>query len=1038
MKFHYPRFAQALALSSMLVTPFSLVKADDTDIYLNTSVAGSAPYLMFMMDYRSDLSATYCSANGGSSCPNVLAEHPDLLAAVESVAGVGNKATNMQALAAVLKTVFDKFNGIYVGLMIPNNTDGGTILRGYELFEDNDTNGAKADLINIINSIPLPSQGNDYHETSPKETHMEWYRYVNGLSVINGKSTNQNFQGTSTPDYDSSIISGNSYNSPFATNPSNWECTNLYEVYATSGNTGGSDGDLDSLISTTMGGATSYEEMVGYLSNNDVLTNVPGDQTLKTWYIQMGSAATFTDDWAIAAGTDDQYMNVGGNSASLFDVQTKLEAAFVEALSVSTTFVAASIPVNVFNRIQILDDFYIALFEANATARWNGNLKKLKLHDSDADGLPDQIVDALGAEAFSNEDGRIKYEALTFWTDSAALPPADPTENEVTDRDGRSVNRGGAGQNIPGYNGGSIGVASSSTTRKLYLEPIIGTTLESFDISDALAISTLTELGAASTTEAKKIIAWARGMDIDDDDGDGDRAEARSWILGDAIHSRPLTINYGATSGYSETNPNIRLFMGTNDGVFHVFENTTSGGAQSGKELFGFIPREVLPNFKLLRENTTTDHLYGVDGEPVAFVNDVDADGTIESGETVYVYFAMRRGGKSIYALDASNPSADPSFKWKITKTSGASFDELGYTFSTPRVAKVRYGGNTVDALIFAGGYDTNKDSTLTDADGNRGTDTEGNAIYIVNADTGALIWKAKYGTTSGAVSNTRYNHSSMRYSIPSSITTLDGNGNGVIDRAYVGDLGGQVWRIDLPEGNDASDTNFRRDNWEVSVLARLADSAESTDMRFFHAPDVVQTRDSNGYYDAVIIASGDRANPLETVDQNHLFLVKDKNVVSGNPNSSSVSASQLTDVTSCSTTCSALTYDYGWKLRLTETGEKGLSSPLVSSGAIFFTSYTPYASGGSSCAPREGNGNLYILNLADGSESYSNSRQMDVGPGIPASPIPLNGDMILLPGTGIPDLPADAPFTGNENLLQVGDRSMWLLYWHESGTDSL
>lgn len=1037
---------QALALSSMLALPGSMLRADDTDIYLNGSVTGPEPFLMLMMDYRPDLSATFCSANGGNSCPNVLAAHPDLLAAVESVAGVGNKASNMQALTAVLQVVFDKFDGIYVGLMMPNNTNGGTILRGYELFEDGDANGAKSGLVNILNTIPIPSTGGAYHATAPKETHYEWYSYVNGLSVQYGNATADNFQSTNTPGYDTSIISGGNYVSPFGTTPSNWECTKLYEVYATSGNNGGSDGDLDSLISAAMGGATDYENMVNYLTNNDVLPGVPGDQTLKTWFIQMGTAATFTDDWAEAADTANQYMNVGGNGADLFDVQTQLESAFVEALSVSTTFVAASIPVNVFNRIQILDDFYIALFEANTTTRWNGNLKKLRLNDSDADGTPDQIVDSLNQVAFSNEDGRINYEALSFWTDVSALPPADPDNNEVTDRDGRAVNRGGAGQMIPGFISGSIGDDSTTTTRQLYLEPSSGSTLEAFNATNTNATNWIPELGVDTSqtlsnqrNEALEIIRWARGQDTDDEDGDSNRTEARSWILGDAIHSRPLTINYGATSGYSQTNPNIRLFMGTNDGIFHVFENTAPGGAQSGKEIFGFIPREVMGNFKVLKENTSTDHLYGVDGEPVALVKDLNANGTIETGDTVYVYFGMRRGGKSIYALNASDPSGLPSYLGKIEKVAGGSFQELGYTFSTPRVGKVRYGGNTVDTLIFAGGYDTNKDSTATDSDGNRGSDSEGNAIYVVNATTGALIWKAVYGSAASASSNYQYTHPNLRYSIPSTVTTLDSNRNGITDRVYVGDTGGQVWRVDLPEGDLATDTNHRFNNWSITLLATLSDTAESDDMRFFHAPDVVQTQEDDGtYYDAIILASGDRANPLETADENHLYMIKDRFVLSGTPPTVTIDDSDLTDVTNCASPCTGLTYDYGWRMQLTDVGEKGLSSPLVSNGNIFFTSYTPYASGGNSCAPREGNGNLYLMNLSDGSESFTNSRHIDIGPGIPASPIALNGDTVLLPGTGLQNLPPNSPFSGSDNLIQVGGRSMWLLYWRESGSDTL
>lgn len=1017
----------------------SIVMADDTDIYLNPAPVAAAPYLMLALDYRSDMSATFCSANGGNSCANKLSAHPELLVSLESVAGVGNSATNMDATIAVLKVVFDKFQGIHVGLMIPNNSNGGTILRGYKLFEAGDTNSAKAELLNILAAMPLPSQGNDYHETSPKEMHYEWYSYVNGLAVQAGDQTTDNFQGTATPNYDASIISAGSYISPFASTPSNFECTKLYEVYATSGNTGGSDSDFDSLIAAAFGGASSYEDMTKYATYNDILTAVPGKQTLKTWYIQMGSSATFTDDWAIAADTDDQYMNVGGNSADLFDVQTKLESAFVEALSVSTTFVAASVPVNVFNRVQTLDDFYIALFEANATARWPGNLKKLKLKDTDLDGVPDTIVDALDQVAFSSADGRIKYEALTFWTDVNTLPAAVPEKNEVTDRDGRSVMRGGAGQKIPGFVSGSIGDSNSSSTRNVYMEPTSGTTFDAFNATNPIAMAIDTDLGAATTAEALEIMRWARGQDADDEDGDGNVSEARSWILGDAIHSRPLTINYGARSGYSTTNPDIRLYMGTNDGFFHAFKNTNSDGSQSGVETFAFVPRELLGNFKILKDNVTSDHVYGVDGEPVALVKDLDSDGTLEAadGEIAHIFFGLRRGGKSYYALDVSNPDSI-SFIRKIDP-SVSGFAELGLTFSTPKVGKVRYGGTDYDVIIFAGGYDTNKDSAGTDPDGSRGADSEGNAIYVVNANTGALIWKVKYGATTGSVSNTEYQHASMQFSIPSEVATLDSNHNGVIDRLYVGDTGGLVWRVDLPEGNNTSATDHRANYWKATVLADLSDSLDTQDVRFFHRPEIVQTKDSAGVeYDAVVLNSGDRANPLETDDTNYLYVIKDTYVVSGNAPTATIDDGDLADVSACATSCTGLDYSKGWKMELASNGEKGLSTPLVSGGKIFNTTYVPAGGASSSCAPAEGNGKIYITNLNDGTEAFSGSRGIEIGPGIPASPIALSGDLVLLPGTGLDNLPTGLDITGNGQLIKFSNKSMWILYWHHTGNDSL
>ncbi|MCW8195245.1 hypothetical protein F6455_10645 [Proteobacteria bacterium 005FR1] len=1058
----------------------SLAYADDTDIYLRPASDPAAPHLMITFDYRNDMAAEFCSASGNNSCQNLLASEPELLAALEGIVGVGNKASNIHAVMAVFQVVFSKFEGIYVGLMGPNKHNGGTILRGFKEFQEGDANGAKAELIGILKSLPVDGTGSgSFHEVSPKEMHYEFWRYLNGMPVALGWDTAGNFpDGIDTtvanhlkdpPDpyyVDSTVInkagdssvSNDSYVSPFSNPNVNYACTKLYSVYATSGNSGNDDGDLDAFISVDMSDGLSppatdpnFDGMVRYLANNDLVNDslADGKQSLKTWFIQMGSSATRTDDWARLMGTADQqnYMTVGGNNVSLADVQKALESAFIEALSVSTTFVSASVPVNVFNRIQTLDNFYIALFEASSTQRWPGNVKKLRLVDTDspADGNYDDIVDTNGLSAFSDSDGRIRFEALTYWTDPATLPAADPDRGEIDGRDGRAVSRGGAGQKIPGFVTDDVGLATVAGARQVYVEPATApvngsaVAFQEFDADSTTADELKDLLGAEGATDAdrvsaaEKLIAWARGKDVDDEDGDGATSDTRPWILGDAIHSRPLALNYGATSGYSQENPNIRLFMGTNDGFFHIIEDTASDGSQSGKELFAFIPRESLDVIKPLRQNDGgSSHPYGVDGEPVALVADDDKDGTIESGEEVYVYVGMRRGGKSYYALDVSSPSATPTLKWKITKTSGGDFDELGYTFSTPRVVKVQYDGTPRDALIFAGGYDLKKD---TDTGSGRDADDEGNAIYIVDARTGELIWKAKDG--SGTNTNQVHYHGALDHSIPSAVATLDSNANGIVDRAYVGDTSGIVWRIDLPEGND---TNHRRDQWEINKFADVDDSLEAEDRRFFHPPDIVQTKDSSGQYDGILIESGDRASPLETTDVNYMFLFKDRNTQSGNPPTTIIDDDNLPDTTACvtgaETGCSLLDYSQGWKVELAGAGEKGLASPITVDGKVFFTSYQP-ANLLDSCQPREGTGHLYVVNLKDGTAAYG-ERYIQIGPGIPPQVTAIGDDTLIIPGTGILDPFDTSGSLERSKLLQTGGKSMYIIYWREPGVDDL
>jgi type IV pilus assembly protein PilY1 len=82
------------------------------------------------------------------------------------------------------------------------------------------------------------------------------------------------------------------------------------------------------------------------------------------------------------------------------------------------------------------------------------------------------------------------------------------------------------------------------------------------------------DLGAASPAESAQLIAYARGLDIDDLDGNGERDEPRDWIFGDALHSRPLPLNYGSIGGYTDPdNPAIYLAVASNDGMLRMIRN---------------------------------------------------------------------------------------------------------------------------------------------------------------------------------------------------------------------------------------------------------------------------------------------------------------------------------------------------------------------------------------------------------------------------------------------------------------------------------
>lgn len=1040
--------------------------------------------------------------SSGNIGPNGVADSDERTATQLATDYSGEKVTMFDGMRAVFRILFEELTDVYIAFMISHDdtctgsnasgpdelpsggsrgcSNGGYILKGF--FDPTDAT-ERANINAKLAAIPTP-QGSLSHPYQLKEMYFEYFRYLTGQAVHNGhlgfdsygSSDDRKNLGEGGNDvdpllqWDGSIDSGAGnesatavYTSPFSTAlQADWSCTKVFAINVFDSGSN-QEADSDDEIEDTLAngglnlasGDNDVEGVIAAMRDTDIASatlgvNIDGDQSVTSYFVADNVNVT-TNSMASAGGTGTAF-NMGDPDEAV----DSLRSIFREILSVSATFVAASVPVNVFNRAEVVDNVYLAIFEAESGPLWPGNIKKLKIAEvtvTDGDGnsvTSLQIQDADSDPAFSADDGRIKTDALTYWTNAsgADVIAFDTDAGEVSGKDGRSVARGGAGQLIPQYLTDAPADTNATGTRQLYYDPSSGSTFVAFNAAAAATLQTA--LAAGSTTEAANLIKWARGIDVDNEDSDGSSTDARPWLMGDPMHSRPLVVNYGATTGYSTSNPNIHLFSGTNDGFFHIFENTTSAGAESGKELFAFMPQALMGNIATLRGggSTTPPHPYGMDGEPVAYMNDIGNDGTISGSDKVYVYSGMRRGGKAYYALDASSPTtaaSPPSLLWKIDNST-TNFTELGLTFSTPRVTTVNHSGTEVAALVFAGGYygGWGVGSNRIGKDLNWNDDSEGRAVYVVNAATGALIWKAEYAASDTSSTSTD-GESDMVDSIPSTVTIFDADGNGITDRAYVGDTGGAVWRIDLAEGRgDDSE-------WAITKLAELGEDNAANDRRFFHAPDVVKSRDGTGNYHGIIITSGNRADPKGSSVDNYLYMIKDRvtssgGTLTGYPKVDETdvgTTNDLVDITDLcvagsETNCIAADLSLGWKMKLESNGEKGLATPLTADGVIFATSYLPEGNAAAgSCAPSEGGGRLYAINLKNGSAAMNLNAAIEgsdkadrytyIGPGIPPGAKPL-GDQVLLPGTGI---------EGNQ-IVETGGRSRWKIYWRESGVDSL
>ncbi|EMT5514077.1 pilus assembly/adherence protein PilC, partial [Neisseria gonorrhoeae] len=244
--------------------------------------------------------------------------------------------------------------------------------------------------------------------------------------------------------------------------------------------------------------------------------------------------------------------------------------------------------------------------------------------------------------------------------------------------------------------------------------------------------------------------------------------------LGDIVNS-PIV----AVGGYLATS--------ANDGMVHLFKR--NGTNQRGYELkLSYIPgtmeRKDIENqdstlakeLRAFAEKGYVGDRYGVDGGFVLrrITDDQDRE------KHFFMFGAMGLGGRGAYALDLTKidgnyPAAAPLFDVKNGDNNGKNGKnrvELGYTVGTPQIGKIRNG--TYSAFL-ASGYAA-KDIVSSD---------NKTALYVYDLkDTlGTPIAKIDVPGGKGGLS---------------SPTLVDKDLDGIVDIAYAGDRGGNMYRFDL------------------------------------------------------------------------------------------------------------------------------------------------------------------------------------------------------------------------------------------------
>lgn len=501
----------------------------------------------------------------------------------------------------------------------------------------------------------------------------------------------------------------------------------------------------------------------------------------------------------------------------------------------------------------------------------------------------------------------------------------------------------------------------------------------------------------------------------------GSTLRTRSAVLGDIVNSEPVIASpksnfgygyytdamftgYSTVGGYltDKASRKTVAYVGANDGMLHAFDASTQPCADddartcakpgAGKELFAFVPNGVLDGMgELPKPDSRFAHRYFVDGQ----ITVTDAkDGN--DWKTLLVGSAGA-GGRSVFVLDVGNPDGfnEGSVLWERN----AKVDlDIGNVYGKPILVPLE---NDKWGVLFGNGYGGN----LSDP-----------SLYILDAFTGKKIAKITAnddnpGQTSFidglicAVADFLPNFPGCAretdpYNGLGQITSIDKDGNGKVDTVYGGDLQGNLWKFDLSDKIDA-------DNWKVAngtkplFQTQLSTNASGQQQyqpitggirvaagpgtgamiyfgtgRYFvtgdnevaKSPQVPQLQSLYAFFDN----GGTTADPLTVASlQRQTVTVETE-----------AGAYSTRDISTEPVFYYGADAKRGWYLDLkvvgspNNDGERFIATPLVQSGRVFFTTYTPKED---SCNPG-GTNFQYGLDLLSGTGSLGNVQLLGTG----------------------------------------------------------